>query len=499
MDYRELLNTSDSLKVQIIQIFFLSDSPVSKKVIKDRFDIAFPTIRTYISEINNEIKKVYPNKFFIAEVDGLLVLTKSPDINLPKIIFHYIKKSDAFKILDYILQNGKLSYTQIEEIFSISRTTVYREISHMNQFLEEFNLTFQNGKIEGTELQICYFYFQLYTQLIPFGVMVSKMKNPLLLKFMTDFEDELHLHFSLETKAKLYIWLFIVDKRYQLNGKAFDAGRKIEEHLKHFIFYHRLKDAFFKATKKAEISYSETEFPYIYLASLCFSFLPECAAEYLDWFSKDGGGHGGFPIQLAMYETDKFLKENYHVSSLSVNHFNKIRYFFLQSLFHFLFFRGFIFSYSEDHFLTEAKGQASKNFLHLAKSYLDSQKNIWKEADFSEDRPLYRDFLYHIQGTLRYVEYLTDVPLQIGLRFYGEQLVQDLIHEAWGRNVGTHVPIELSIYDKKKKYDLLISDYSLPEDRKTVIYLTSEFNNPRDIQEIKKLISVIYEKKKDNS
>lgn len=494
MKYQDLLNGSDQVQVQIIEEFFLSEKQISKKSLKDKFNITAPTLKAYIADINNEMNHFFPGKALFIEQENYLTLHKAHDLNLSQIIYHYIEKSDSFKILINLLHSGKLSYSSIEELMSISRTKAYREIAKINDFLSEFELSIHNGKLVGSELQIRYFYYILYIHLIPFELLIDGMNHPTILNYLNSFEAELGFTFSLESKTKLYVWLDIVRIRYETKNDEFDHNFEIEKILETSSFYKPLKSAITSAIKMHHLVRTPEDIAYLYLITLCFSIFPELSSEYLDW-DHSLTNNKDYPINETLYQTDRFLRTHYDVSKLSVVDFNNIRFFIFKSVFHFAFFKGFIFSFNEDHFSREIEAQASQSFSILANEYLKGLRKLWS-FNFSKNEAMYRDLLYHIEATLRYVDYLTDSPLKIGLRFHAEPLIQNLTLAIWENRLGSQIPIVLTSYNFNEKYDLVISDYLIKDKYPTDTYLTSELNNPKDIHAIKKIIKEIYEKNK---
>ncbi len=98
------------------------------------------------------------------EYQALLVLDE--DVSLEKILLFLLQESLKFKMLVYLLEHQQVSIVRLATAFNISESSVFRKIKELNQLLEEFGLQIKNGQLYGEELQIRYFYYELF-QYIP--------------------------------------------------------------------------------------------------------------------------------------------------------------------------------------------------------------------------------------------------------------------------------------------------------------------------------------------
>ncbi len=83
-----------------------------------------------------------------------------------KILLFLLQESLKFKMLVYLLEHQQVSIIRLATAFNISESSVFRKIKELNQLLEEFGLQIKNGQLYGEELQIRYFYYELF-QYIP--------------------------------------------------------------------------------------------------------------------------------------------------------------------------------------------------------------------------------------------------------------------------------------------------------------------------------------------
>ena len=87
--------------------------------------------------------------------------------SLNHLIEAFVKESLKFQLLDYLYRNKEFSIVQLTTKFMISESSLFRKIKELNQLLAAFELQIKNGQLQGEELQIRYFYFQLYWYITP--------------------------------------------------------------------------------------------------------------------------------------------------------------------------------------------------------------------------------------------------------------------------------------------------------------------------------------------
>ena len=79
----------------------------------------------------------------------------------------FVKESLKFQLLDYLYRNKEFSIVQLTTKFMISESSLFRKIKELNQLLAAFDLQIKMDNW-GEELQIRYFYFQLYWYITPY-------------------------------------------------------------------------------------------------------------------------------------------------------------------------------------------------------------------------------------------------------------------------------------------------------------------------------------------
>lgn len=159
-------------------------------------------------------EKTVGAKISIETIDGYYHINSFGKLSNTEINYYFLQHSLNYEILIYILLHGKYHLEKMSADLNTSVATVIRKIRHLNQILKEFELTISSGKMQGTELQIRYFYYVLiwYSQ-------DYQKKKDLYLAYSTDFlqqlEEDLNFVLTEEEAIKQSVWFYVAKNRFQ--------------------------------------------------------------------------------------------------------------------------------------------------------------------------------------------------------------------------------------------------------------------------------------------
>lgn len=139
--------------------------------------------------------------------------------SLNHLIEAFVKESLKFQLLDYLYRNKEFSIVQLTTKFMISESSLFRKIKELNQLLAAFDLQIKNGQLQGEELQIRYFYFQLYWYITPYEIHQKKTMSPLNKRIIEGIETGLGFTFNEHNALKVSLWLSITKKRLAVTSK----------------------------------------------------------------------------------------------------------------------------------------------------------------------------------------------------------------------------------------------------------------------------------------
>lgn len=132
------------------------------------FERACPTVKASFDQYLEDIELIgrMMEKVEVQRNEYQALLVLDEDVSLEKILLFLLQESLKFKMLVYLLEHQQVSIVRLATAFNISESSVFRKIKELNQLLEEFGLQIKNGQLYGEELQIRYFYYELF-QYIP--------------------------------------------------------------------------------------------------------------------------------------------------------------------------------------------------------------------------------------------------------------------------------------------------------------------------------------------
>lgn len=491
MDYRDFIDKSEQIKLEILKQLLFSPNHCTKKELQKKLDLTSQTLTLYLDELVYEIEKKMNFKAYIIDEQSNIKFIKDDHITLLDFMNYYLRNSYKYKIMNFIFENGSFTYLALEQYLIVSRSTVYRKLTELNQSLAEFELEIYNGELKGPELQIRYFFYQMFTQLHSFEIISSFMTNKTILNVINGLETSLFSNFTQTSKSKMYMWMHVVFKRYTITKKfEFKDKYDLTRVMQNAKFYQKIKILLKDIEKLQNFKRHETDRVYMYVASYCFSFFPDFFQDYLQWDRQYL--QACIPLNETYSLIQDFMMEKFSINDLSKNEYDKIQFLLMQSILQCMLFSGYIFSYDEDQFNTSIKSQPNDLFVKKASEFIEKLFMIWNISQFESNDSLHRNLRYHISGIFRYIEFIGEKPIKIGLRIHGELLIQLLSEQAWARYLNGEIKTEVKIYDKSENYDLVISDYRTSEDVSLKnTYLLSGLNSEYDIEKIVDLIKKI--------
>ena len=127
----------------------------------------------------------------------------------------YVKRSLKYQLINYIFKYQEFTVVKIISDLSISESTLFRKIKELNSLLKEF------GHIYGEELQIRYFYFQVYWFLTTYEEFQEAMETNQNQNLINGFEKELEIKISDFSRMRVSLWFSISKKRTNIPKKIY--------------------------------------------------------------------------------------------------------------------------------------------------------------------------------------------------------------------------------------------------------------------------------------
>ena len=165
MKIEALLERKEQLQILILRNLVLQGGTASINGLREHVQLSKASFDQYLEDIEL-IGRMMEKKVEVQRNEYQALLVLDEDVSLEKILLFLLQESLKFKMLVYLLEHQQVSIVRLATAFNISESSVFRKIKELNQLLEEFGLQIKNGQLYGEELQIRYFYYELF-QYIP--------------------------------------------------------------------------------------------------------------------------------------------------------------------------------------------------------------------------------------------------------------------------------------------------------------------------------------------
>lgn len=224
MKIEALLERKEQLQILILRNLVLQGGTASINGLREHVQLSKASFDQYLEDIEL-IGRMMEKKVEVQRNEYQALLVLDEDVSLEKILLFLLQESLKFKMLVYLLEHQQVSIVRLATAFNISESSVFRKIKELNQLLEEFGLQIKNGQLYGEELQIRYFYYELF-QYIPEDQRPLFLQNtPEKRPFILGLDRVLETTFTASAEAQIACWLGITKKRL-LNEKSTYATLK---------------------------------------------------------------------------------------------------------------------------------------------------------------------------------------------------------------------------------------------------------------------------------
>ncbi|MBO1308484.1 helix-turn-helix domain-containing protein [Enterococcus sp. 669A] len=210
MNIHHLLDRSADLQIRIIRHLYRSGGVGTKEDLMREFQVSLPTLHKYLDEINASLE-AQDGKLRIIFDGPELFLRLAPEFTIHEMMIDRLKDSIKYQLLVEHMDGLKKEITYFTQKFQISRASFFRKIKELNDALAEFKLTLENGEVQGDELQVRYFYFQLlwYTE----SRVTSDIELSMRQMVIDHLEATFQKQFPEEIRQKIALYLEIFGRR----------------------------------------------------------------------------------------------------------------------------------------------------------------------------------------------------------------------------------------------------------------------------------------------
>ena len=464
MKIEALLERKEQLQILILRNLVLQGGTASINGLREHVQLSKTSFDQYLEDIEL-IGRMMGKKVEVQRNEYQALLVLDEDVSLEKILLFLLQESLKFKMLVYLLEHQQVSIVRLATAFNISESSVFRKIKELNQLLEEFGLQIKNGQLYGEELQIRYFYYELF-QYIP--------------------EDQRPLFLQNTPEKQIACWLGITKKRLLNEKSTYETLKekkllyqsdRLYQAIDPIIVMHLSRTA-------AELNVYETMMFYSFFVS--FSIVDEEIFYQYDLTRSK---------KLPTAVLDTYIREtmlwHYRPRRLKIKEEKAVGYQISQINNEWFFFVGKIEVYERDRLLEQQQKMLGHSLTQLLEKLQETAMQQLPRKSAEDSALSYLMIQY--ANVLLMIDFYIAKPVVIGidlesLPIYRIAFQQYLIRELRGVS-----GIEIESYEEGKNYDLVIT--FCQRNKQQSEYYLSEFASPYDIIRLKRRIEMLKKEK----
>ncbi|SFH65596.1 helix-turn-helix domain-containing protein [Pisciglobus halotolerans] len=492
MEIEDLLDKSERYQIYIIRQLVLNGGRIAYRELFASLHIAKASFDKYLENVKDRAQKV-PHLFEFDWTSQELTLHLSEKSMLQDIIHLYVKESLKFQILDYLYQHQDFSVPQLTSKMALSEASFYRRLKEINGFLKEFDIQVRNGKMHGEELQIRYFFFQLYWFLVPYTQHQKELSESPQQPAIRILERNLAFNLPQHDRCRLNLWLTISRKRILLKYKTYwQMRRKMEPFLEHTL-YIELKDLTFRFLSRYSIEAEEEEAMMLFIFLNSMSILPETAKNTL-WTDENDFIS---PVTTLDQQALLQIKQSFQLQTETEAWLPKSKYYLTQTHASLYFLTGDLLIFDLENIRKKEKRFTRPDVQRFAHQLLEMTLNALQQP-LDEMNTLQTTALIRYTSILALIEQLNQTTIEVGIDLQMEKLYAEAFTAVLIQSLNEHHGIRIEHYQPAHLYDLVITN-TLVKDRYSAeqrIYLLSELASQYDLQQIRKEMHHILQQKK---
>lgn len=276
MQLMDLLDKDQKIQVKILVYFLRNEKTIKVKELAEQIDVSYPTLQKGISTLTHSLQDFDQKAVLAKKNSDFLQLDLPNDFSVKKFLYTYLEQAINYNLLTDIYQEKEISITKLAFKNNLSEASIFRRLKTINRLLAEFDLQFKNKKLYGSELQIQFFYFQLFKGAIPESHLKMLVTDPSIKNLMQVIEDHFHFQFNKRQNQLLSLRLHILQRRldYRQVPKQkipVDMMKQLEQD----PFYQELKNIMTRFLSRFALSETEYEAVYLFLFFISEGLLPQ--------------------------------------------------------------------------------------------------------------------------------------------------------------------------------------------------------------------------------
>ncbi|MDU5510841.1 helix-turn-helix domain-containing protein [Enterococcus gilvus] len=481
MRMEQLLDKNQQVQLSILHHLVLSGGRLSANVLAEAIHLSKSSLDQYSQELSYLGKELNMG-FSLTKEGTTLVLVLERRTTLEGITAMMVRDSFKFQLLEYMLLHRTFTIPQITQEFATSESSVFRKFRELNEVLAEFHIRIKNGRLQGEELQIRYFYFQIYSY-FPVRMrprfLVASDQNQL---FFRGLERALETEFSAEAKSEIACWLGISLKRM--------SAKKTQQTRLKTTYRLFQKDALFQRIEPLIRLYnSRSSFELNqYEPMIFYSFLVSFAILDEETFYRYELQRSKklLPALLDMYIREMILV-HYRPRRLSIQQEKAVGYQLSQINNRIYFFQGYLPRYEPERLLARQREKLGIERSRLLDMLQETARNFLEPAK-AQDTLLTQALLIDYASILSMIDFYIAKEVIVGIDLEALPVYRISYYHYLFSELRPIPGIQVEQLREGTTYDLIVSTRDGEDPSEAIHYCLSEFESAYDLDQIKQLI-----------
>lgn len=244
MRIEELLDKRERAIYQLVVLLQTQPANHFVKDLADQLGLSRTTLLRYIDSFRQDAQAADVGISLYVQGEQV-IYRREPGLSQQAYLRFLAQSSIKYQVLSEIFDKEEFTIQSLSQRLLLSEASLNRQLSALNQLLEEFGLVIRNGRLKGSELQIRYLYFQLFWH---FGGTSQQTLEDMtvyqqpLVQALSRFYDQ---PFTPKQTDQCLLWLFINQKRMRLAHLDFTALYQLMQPYQDYKFYDRLRQLVF--------------------------------------------------------------------------------------------------------------------------------------------------------------------------------------------------------------------------------------------------------------
>ncbi|KAF1297351.1 transcriptional regulator [Enterococcus sp. JM4C] len=475
MRFEELLEKKEAKQIGLLKNLVMTGGKQPIQEMAQRLQVTKKSVETYVEDLQLFLKR-YKEQCRLVYDGYYLALSLAPEFSVSEIENQFYQEAPKFQILVTLLQEREIAFVRVSQELQISESSLSRKIKELNLLLKEFDLTIWQGKMEGEEAQIRYFYFQLLWYM---GNSVEEVsgRNQ---RYVENIERGLDIQLRPEARKRVLLWLKITKLRLNVPHQKFARlNKKFQPYLKDPM-YQKLKQIVYRSFGYYAVEIQEEEAMLHFCFLLSMSILSE--AEFHQYsLVRSRFTPTGLVDTLLLENILRFyrpIKVHHEVEALC--------YYYLAQIHPQLyFFKGDIEVYNRENIWAMEQELSSRDMRGLCQKLLALAQESFALPEDEQNSLLAMTAVKYL-SVLAILDFQMNREVRVGIHLKMEPLFKNATITMLILHLKSLNGVVVEECRENQTYDLIISNEKLPT-HKTVYYF-SELGTKYDIAQIKQLI-----------